>query len=470
MFVERVSSGIVGLDKVLKGGFIKGSSCLIKGGPGTGKTLIGLHFLAEGIKRGERSVLITFDERVDEIKRQAEDFGLPADKIEFIDMFSKFSVLSMDAIVWGDNVMSDVLDFLSMIESETGKADRIFIDGIGVISDCVKDRGLSRRIISSIIHRLSGEATLVVSSEAFEELGRGLISYVVSAEIQLERVEKDGRVFRILNLLKFRGDANIGRHYFEVRKSGVEVYPVIKHEAEKIWDRELISTGNAELDMMFGGGIYRGSQVLICGKAGVGKTNLGLQLLMENDKRGEKGIIYAFDESKEYILERFQKLFAYEPKNIVVVEREFSSVGEFYDAAIRDFERIKPSVVVIDPINALERIAGSKAESVNILNLLQNYLKQSGALAVFINETIDALDVFQFSGYGISQYADYLLLGRYVELEGEMLKAIAVMKNRFGDHERTFRILDMKSGKGLVVGKQLKEYTGLMSGHFEKLS
>ncbi|WP_290623778.1 MULTISPECIES: ATPase domain-containing protein [unclassified Archaeoglobus] len=469
MTAERVSSGVPGLDKVLKGGFIKGGSCLIRGGPGTGKTLFGLHFLAEGVRRGERAVLITFDEEVREIKKQAEDFGLPVDKIEFVDMFSKFSVLSMEAVVWSDNVTSEILDFLNMIESETGKADRIFIDGIGVISDCVKDRGLSRRIISSVIHRLSGDSTLVISSEAFEELGRGLISYMVSGEINLEMIEREGRVFRILNLLKFRGDANIGRHYYDIKRDGIEVYPIIKYDAERIWDNEMVSTGNAELDMMFGGGLYRGSQLLICGKAGVGKTNMSMQLLIENDRRGEKGIMYAFDEPGDYIEERFQRLFGYEPKNIKIVEKEFSSVGEFYNIAIKDFTRIRPSLVVIDPVNAIERIATSKSEALMVLELLQNYLKRSGAIAVLINEMGEAVDVFQFSGYGVSQYADYILLGRHIELEGEILKAIAVLKNRFGDHERTFRILEMITGGGLNIGEPLKKYTGLMSGHLRGL-
>lgn len=258
MHSNRVPTGIPGLDRVLKGGFIKGSSCLIKGGPGTGKTLIGLHFLAEGIKRGERSVFVTFDEKVEDVRKQAEDFGLEADEIEYVDMFSKFSILDADIVLWDQDTKSEILDFLNVVEEETQEADRIFIDGIGVISDCVRDSGLGRRIISSVIHKLSGESTLLVSSEAFEELGRGLISYIMSGEIYLERIEKDGKVFRVLNLLKFRGDANIGKHYFNIKQNRVEVYPIIPYRGEKLWRRELIGTGNAELDKMFGGG-YTGA-------------------------------------------------------------------------------------------------------------------------------------------------------------------------------------------------------------------
>jgi circadian clock protein KaiC len=471
MTSERISSGIPGLDRVLNGGFIKGGSCLIKGGPGTGKTLFGLYFLSEGVRRGEKSVFISFDENVAEVKKQGKNFKLPVEKIEFIDKFSTFSLLGKDAVLWSDDAMAEIVDFVDSIESEAGEADRLFIDGIGVISDCVKDKGLYRRIVSTLVNRLSANGTTtLISSEAFEEAGRGLISYIVGGEILLDRFEKGGRNFRILNLLKFRGDATIGVHYFEIKKGGIEVYPIVRYPAKKTWDRGIISTGNAELDSLFGGGIMRGAYVMVCGKTGVGKTNMSLQLLVENDRRGEKGILYTFDESRDVILERIRSVFGYEPKNLVIREASLlSNIGEFYDIAVDDFRAIRPSIVVIDPLNSLEFMARSREEMVYVMEMLKDLVKGSGGIIVQVVETYGAADVFQFSGIGISQFADYILLGRHVELGSEILKAIAVLKNRFGNHERSFRILDIEDGKGLVIGKPLSDYTGLISGTFTKL-
>lgn len=270
---ERVSTGIQGLDVILKGGLVKGTSLLIKGGPGTGKTLFGLHFLAEGVKKGEKSVYISFDESINEIKRQGRDFNFPVDKIEFVDKFSTFSLLTSDPILWSSDSISEIFDFIDSIDVVAENADRVFIDGVGVLSDVVKEMPLYRRILSTILQRLSSKnVTTMLSAEAYEDPGRSLISYVVSGEIVLERLEKDGKTLRVLKLLKFRGDANAGIHYFDIKSSGIEVYPIISYPPQKIWERELVSTGNKELDKLFGGGIYRGSQLIVCGKTGVGKN------------------------------------------------------------------------------------------------------------------------------------------------------------------------------------------------------
>ncbi len=470
---NRISSGVHGLDEVLKGGYIQGYPYLIKGGPGSGKTLFGLHFLAEGIRRGEKVVCISFDESVDEIKRQGEDFKVPVDDIKFVDMLSSFGMLTRDQIyLWTSSSMSEIFDFIKAIEDVAAGAKRVFIDGIGVLSDVIGDGALYRRIISTIVRRLSNHnVTTLLSSEAYEEPGRSMLSYVVSGEIVLEAKERDGRLLRLLRLLKFRGDAHVGSHYFDIKDSRVRVYPIIDFPVKFARKKETVSTGNPELDRMFGGGILRGAHVIVSGKNGVGKTNLCLQLLMENDRRGETGIFYSFDEQEDIILERFMKIFNYEPKNLVFRQLEsISSIGEFYTRAVDDLRELNPSVIVIDPANVLEYYSVSKNEIVGAMTKLENMVKASGGIMVSVLEVTEAMDVFHFTGYGVSQFSDYLLSGRHIELGGELLKAIAVVKNRFGDHERSFRVLDIKDGEGLRIGEPLRDFSGIISGHFQKTS
>jgi circadian clock protein KaiC len=470
---NRVSSGVYGLDDVLKGGFIQGYPYLIKGGPGSGKTLFGLHFLAEGVRNGEKVVYISFDESVNEIKRQGRDFDIPVDKIDFVDMLSSFGILTKDQIyLWTSSSLSEIFDFIKAIEEVAGDAKRAFIDGIGVLSDVIRDGALYRRIISTIVRRLSSNGvTTLLSAEAYEDPGRSMISYVVSGEIILEVRERDGRVLRLLKLLKFRGDAYIGTHYFDIKQGKIQVYPIIEFPIQRNWKKEIVSTGNLELDRMFGGGILRGSHIIVSGKNGVGKTNICLQLLMENDKRGETGVFYSFDESEDIIFERFKKIFNYEPKNLVFREFEnISSIGEFYANAVEDLRNLNPSIVVVDPANVLEYYSVSKNEIVGAMTKLENLMKQSGGIMVSVLEITEAMDVFHFTGYGVSQFSDYLLSGRHIELDGELLKAIAVVKNRFGDHERSFRILEIKDGEGLKIGEPLREFAGIISGHFQKVS
>ena len=470
---NRISSGVEGLDEVLKGGYIQGYPYLIKGGPGSGKTLFGLHFLAEGISNGEKVVCISFDESVDEIKRQGEDFRLPVDEIKFIDMLSAFGILTKDQIyLWTSSSMSEIFDFIKAIEDVAVGAKRVFIDGIGVLSDVIGDGALYRRIISTIVRRLSGHnTTTLLSSEAYEEPGRSMLSYVVSGEIVLEAKEVGGRLLRLLRLLKFRGDANVGSHYFNIKNGKIRVYPIIDFPVKAGKRKETVSTGNEQLDRMFGGGILRGSHVIVSGKNGVGKTNICLQLLMENDRRGETGIFYSLDEQEDIILERFRKIFDYEPKNLVFRELEgISSIGEFYACAVEDLIEINPSIMVIDPANVLEYYSVSKNEIVGVMTKLENIVKESSGIMVSVLEITEAMDVFHFTGYGVSQFSDYLLSGRHIELQGELLKAIAVVKNRFGDHERSFRLLDIKDGEGLKIGEPLRNFSGVISGHFQEMS
>ncbi|RLI73035.1 hypothetical protein DRO97_08235, partial [Archaeoglobales archaeon] len=471
----KITTGITGLDIILKGGFEKSFTYLIKGGPGSGKTLFGLQFLIEGLKKGEKCVYISFDESVEEIVYQAKSFGWDVENIFFVDMLKELDIYSSDFIFLDYDSRTEIVEFIDSITKldVVENANRVFIDGIGTIKDIARDDAIYRRVLSSIIQYLNSKgATTVVSCEKTKDIGKEIVSYVVSGEFSLESVKANGRIFRILNVLKSRSDALIGNYYFDITNKGIVVYPIIPDITLEKKDRfdyskELITTGNAELDSMLGGGILKGSEVMISGKSGVGKTNLCLQILMQNDLKNV-GIIYSFEESKDVILQRYHDLFNYKPNNLIIKECEdLSSIGEFYWTVVDDLKHYNPSVVVIDPINLLSNLAITDEDVVKTIRLLKKIAKATGIVLLVVVEVTQEIDVFHLTGIGVSQFADYLIFGRYIEMEGELLKAITVIKNRFGDHERTFRILDMKSGEGLKIGKPLKEYSGLLSGKYE---
>ncbi|RLI74871.1 hypothetical protein DRP05_15610 [Archaeoglobales archaeon] len=329
-----------------------------------------------------------------------------------------------------------------------------------------------RRILSSIINFLNSiGATTIISAEMTEAVGRDIISYLTSGEFVLRKIKRrDGKVFRTIEVLKYRGDdAYLGEHYFTITPRGIVVYPIIPVFRPKKYERELFSTGNAELDRMLGGGILKGSKVYIAGKTGVGKTSLCLQILKENDENGKLGILYTFDESKDVILRKYKDVFDYEPRKLIVREVGDVNLGEFYNMVINDL-KLNPEIVAVDPLNALDEMAISTAEFLSMLSLLKRQMEALGVTFVGIYEIGQPVSEFHFTGAGMSRFADYLIVGRHVEMDGELLKAIAVVKNRFGDHERTIRILDIEKGKGLLIGEPLKEHSGLMSGIIQKIS
>ncbi len=473
--VEKIPTGIPGFDEVLKGGLRKGWTYLIKGTPGSGKTIFGLQFLMEGVKRGEKCVYLSFDETAEEIALQAECFGWSLDGIRVIDRVEDMDISKGNLMFYDFDTTAEIISFVESVTKikEFEKVDRVFVDGIGALRDLAKDPTISRRILLSITCFLNSvKATTLMSCDMTAEFGKDIVSYVTSGEFVLERIERrDGIVRRVIHVLKYRGgDVYLGRHYFEITPKGIVVYPIIPMIKEgKIERRKLLSTGNRELDMLLGGGIYEGSSVVIAGKSGVGKTNICLQILKGCDLRGESGILYTFDETEDQIWHRLKVLFNHEPKNIIIREVTTDiSLGEFYNMVMNDVKTIGPKVVVIDPINYLSHVALTSEELVRTIKLIKSQLRNLGTVFVCVDEIVEAMNVFRLTGLGISPYADYLISGRFVELEGELVKTIAVIKNRFGDHERSLRILDIEEGRGLKISEPLKEYTGIMKGVITK--
>ena len=468
--MDITPTGIEGFDEILGGGLKKGWCYLLKGTPGSGKTIFGLQFLLEGVRRGEKCVLLSFDESMEEIELQAEGFGWRLDGIHVIEKLKDLDVLSGGLLFYDFDTKTELSSFIESITKirELQNVDRVFIDGIGAIRDMTKDPVISRRILASLMCFLNSVgATTIMSCDMTTEYGKEPMSYLMSGEFVLERVEKrDGDVVGVLHALKYRcGRAHLGRHYYEITRNGIVVYPIVPvMEFSKVRRRGLVSTGSSELDEMLGGGIYEGSSVIISGKSGVGKTNVCLQILKENDIRGNVGVLYSFEESEEEIAERFRRLFGYEPKRVLVRNMEQVNLGKFYTTVMRDFKAERPKMIAIDPVNHLSDVSLSPKELLRILRLIRSQVRGRGTILICVSEIGEALDVFRFTGLGISQFADYIISGRFVEIEGELVKTISVIKNRFGDHEKAIRILEIEEGKGLKISEPLKGYTGIMSG------
>ncbi|RLI79795.1 hypothetical protein DRP05_02860 [Archaeoglobales archaeon] len=427
----------------------------MKSEPGTGKTIFGLQFLLEG----DKSVYISFDEVYGEVILQAEKFGWDLSKIHFIDKVKEMDILAGGTIFYDYDAVADITEFIESITKleELEDVERVFIDGMGVLRDATKNESIYRRITSSIVNFLNSiGATTIISAEMTDEIGKDIISY------------RDGKVLRTVEVLKYRGgDAHLGEHYFSITPKGIVVYPVIPVYRPRNFERALLSTGSDELDRLLGGGIYKGSKVYIAGKTGVGKTSLCFQILKENDEKGRLGILYAFDESEDIVLRKYAEIFGYRPKKLIIRRVRNMSLGEFYRMVVEDIE-LKPEIVVIDPLNAVDEMAISTDEFLSMLSLLTEQLEMLGITFIGTQKIAQPLGEFHFTGVGISRFADYLILGRHMEIGGELLKTIAVVKNRFSNHERTIRILDMEDGKGLKIGEPLKEYSGLMSGVVQK--
>lgn len=291
-----------------------------------------------------------------------------------------------------------------------------------------------------------------------------------------QELNEYGTVRRHLRIVKHRGRDFIGGvHDVAIKRGGVLVYPR-KTAEEQRWqsDGKSISSGSAELDALVGGGLMEGTSTLLLGPAGVGKSSTATQFAVAAARRGERAIIFDFEESNQAFLERSRGLGfdidehiregRIELRQIAAGETtpaEFAS--QVRDATQTDYNGRKASVVVIDSLNGYLNSMPHEQFLLIQLNDILQMLGRRGVVSFLIAAQHGMLGSTMKTPVDASYIADNVLLFRYFETAGEIRQAIAMVKKRTGNHERTIREFRL-SGNGLNVGKPLVDFHGVLSG------
>ena len=254
---NRLSSGIQGLDEVLEGGFIPGQSYLVRGGPGTGKTILGLHFLCSGTSRGEKALLITLMEQEDQIRKNAEALGLNLQDVAFLDMSPTSKVFTNQesydifspAEVEREPLTSKIVENLEKL-----KPQRVFIDSMTQLRYLSPDAFQFRRQVLSLQRFfLEHGATILFSSEASVEAPDADMVFLSDAVIEvLQTPERRG-----LKVTKFRGSGfRSGVHSVKMTSQGMLVFPKLMPDTDRReFAPETIPSGVPELDQLLAGGL-----------------------------------------------------------------------------------------------------------------------------------------------------------------------------------------------------------------------
>jgi circadian clock protein KaiC len=276
---------------------------------------------------------------------------------------------------------------------------------------------------------------------------------------------------RRLRVQKLRGVRfREGYHDYTIVTGGLRVFPRLlaaEHHAD--FPREPVPSGLKELDGLLGGGLDRGTTTLILGPAGTGKSTLALQYAVQMASRGERGLVFTFDESLGIMLKRAKALGLDLEKyvknggvGVQQVDPAELSPGEFACLVQRHVEE-GTRLVVIDSLNGyLNAMPGEKYLN-NQLRELSSYLNQQGVVTILIlaqHGLVAAGD----SPVDLSYLADTVLTLRFFETAGEVKQALAVVKKRSGAHEKTIREFRLESGRGIHVGEPLTEFQGVLSG------
>jgi circadian clock protein KaiC len=471
----RCATGVPGLDEILEGGFIRRRAYLVRGGPGTGKTTLGLHFLQEGIARGEASLLITLESSEPQLRLDAVSQGLSLDGVEFLDLSptpeffaanQSYDIFS-PADVERDPTTRQIVETIERV-----RPARVFVDAITTMGYLAPDAFQFRRQALSFLRYLIGsDATVLVSSEPTGSVPDDDLRFMSDGIIELDVSPEHGTLRRALHVTKFRGsDFAGGGHSMRLTGRGMDVYPrLVPGDHEKAFEPGFLPFGVPELDELLGGGIDRGTITMLSGPSGVGKTTLGVQFMSEAASRGERAVIYAFEETPETLLRRCDAVgipvrtnMANGTLSLVTVEPLRFSPAEFALLVRREVEQKGARVIMVDGI-AGYRLTLAGDNLVVQLHALGRYLKNMGVTVIFVNEVEGITGDFRATGIGASYLSDNLIFMRYIELNGQLRKALGVLKKRVGDfgtHLREFSI----TGSGICVGAPLSGLRGLLTG------
>lgn len=467
--VQRVSTGIEGLDEILKGGLLVQHSYLVQGGPGTGKSTIGYHFLQQGNRNGEETLLISLNEQKESIQYSISRFGIDLSSTHILDL-SPGDDLFKDGETYNvfssrDVEQKPILEEIREAIEKTNPS-RVVLDSVTMLNMLNKDPYRARKLALSLIRFIcSNGATLLMLSEQSKPVEDS--SFWVSGIISLQYSEN----WRNIEIKKFRGsDFQSGKHSFKITSDGIEVFPMLKPKKyERTFAPSQLGYGIEELNAMLNGGLERGTTTLMTGPSGVGKTNLGIQFIRQAAARGERSAIYSFEESKEVIISRsegidipIRKMVDNGNLKIAPIEPLSYSPDEFSKIVKTDVEENDTRIVMIDSVGGYKLAVGEK-NALSRLHSLCVYLQNMGVTTILVYEISNIFGDLRTTDINASYLADNILFLRYMELDGALRKSIGVLKKRlsgFDKQLREFKITD----KGIVIGNALQNMRGVLTG------
>lgn len=452
----RLLTGIRGLDDILTGGLPKGHLYLVEGDPGTGKTTLALQFLLEGLRTGEKGMYVTLSESKRELEQVARSHGWNTDDLVIYEMIPSDEELSPEAqyTVFHPSEV-ELADTITAIVDQVARIDpeRVVFDSLSEFRMLARDPLKYRRQILALKRHFDGRnCTVLLLDDRTAEGGANdqQLQSIAHGVIKMESLERDfGVKRRRMEVHKLRGSHfREGFHDYSIRRGGVEVYPrLIAAEHKPGFVRKPVCSGIQELDALFHGGIDSGTSTLLMGPAGCGKSTVATRYAVSAAQRGEKAVIFTFDESLATLIERSRgldmDLAPYMESGVLEVHQidpAELSPGEFVHRIRRMVDEKNLKVVVIDSMNGFLNAMPHEQFLALQLHELLAYLGQQGITTImtlaqhgFLGATQTPIDV--------SYLADAVLLFRYFERAGTVRQALSVLKKRSGKHERTVRQL-----------------------------
>ncbi|MET0370256.1 MAG: ATPase domain-containing protein [Sphingobium sp.] len=473
---EKARFGISGLDDITRGGLARGRLFLLEGSPGTGKTTVATQFLMAGAASGERCLYITLSETDDEFRAGAASHGWDLTGIDIFELLPPEDLLDdeqQQSLLYSSDLELGETTKRIFEVFEQVKPDRIVVDSLSEIMLLAQSPLRYRRQILALKHYFSRHGTTVLMlDDLTADLNDKTMHSIAHGVVHLDELAPDyGAERRRMRIIKYRGQQyRGGYHDFVIEPGGVRIFPrLVSAEHRTSFDRDVVTSESPELNALLGGGIERGSSILILGPAGTGKSLLTLIFVATAVARGERAAMFIFDEELGLLFNRalglgidLQAMVDTGKLVIEQVDAAELSPGEFSERVRRCVEVYNAQTVVIDSINGYQ--AAMPAEQALILHMheLLQYLNRQGT-STFLTVAQHGLVGSMKAPVDVTYLADTVILLRYFEARGRVRRAISIIKKRTGAHEDTIREYRIDE-RGITLGAPLTGFHGVLRG------
>jgi circadian clock protein KaiC len=471
--INRLSTGVVGMDGILGGGLPEFSFNLIAGQPGCGKTTLA-HQMMFALATPERPALYftVLGEPPLKMLRYQQQF-------EFFDAAAinrtiRFVNLADDAMTGDLNlVLKRITD-----EVTTHGPALVFVDSfksVALASDAKRDphNGLQQFVQELGMLMTSWQATTFLVGEYLTETDVNPVFSVSDGLIWLRQSVQRNSMVRKMEIMKMRGQPTLpGLHTFRIGAAGIDVFPPAKVEVPTAADLNAllhaprILMGVPGLDDMLGGGLPRGYSLLVAGPSGSGKSILAAAFLAEGARAGETGVIAAFEQHPNRSRSRgVADLIASGRVGLVENRAADLSIDEVVYMLMREIRRLDASRVVIDSLSGFELALAPtfRDDFRESLSNLVTSLAAAGITVLMTSELEDRYTDLRFSPYGTAFMTDAIIVQRYIEVDSRLQRVMAVVKVRASAHSDQLRQFSIDA-EGIHIGKMLSNHEGLLGG------
>ncbi|MBC7287787.1 MAG: extracellular solute-binding protein, partial [Armatimonadetes bacterium] len=460
-----VPTGIPGVDEIIGGGFVPGSSVLVEGVPGAGKTTFGLQTIVAQAKEGRRCILVSFEQLPGQILADAASFGWDLEKLEregLVRVICTSPELFVEQLRSREGPLGE--------ELTSREVDLVVIDSVSHIYEYRPEAHGNRAVVYSLISGLKrAGVTTILTKEmpSADPLAVSFEEYLTDVVLRMTyEAVGTARRARYIEVLKTRGLPHLsGKHALEITQRGLVAYPrmqpvVVEQGKQEVSLSDRASTGALGLDEMTGGGIPRGFSVLVAGSAGVGKTTLALSFACAGARAGEPCLYLSFDEPPA--------------KLIALADALGLELGRYVSDGVVEILHVRPLELnwdvlmhrlgalmdelparrfVMDSVTDLEMFADDADAVREFVYCAIEHARLRGATTMLTSEVPELFGPTAVTAQHISIIVDCIILLKYVEMESAIERSVAVLKMRGSDHDKSIRRFTIGPGGVHVLGR-----------------